>query len=110
MTIKTAIEEYRRKQTDPFDIRSALKQIAYETVLLYIPMIKEDLIKELEKVLKQHLDERIKKELRGSKGDDGYTPEKFKDYFTEEEIRMIIEEISGRIPLPEKGKDADEKI
>ncbi len=39
------------------------------------------------------------------KGDDGYTPVKGKDYWTNDEIEQVIAYIEGRIRVPEDGKD-----
>lgn len=39
------------------------------------------------------------------KGEDGYTPVKGKDYFTEEEVRSVISFIESRIKKPADGED-----
>lgn len=46
----------------------------------------------------------LKKEMH--KGNDGYTPVKGKDYFTEREIAEIRRDIQAMIRVPEDGKDA----
>jgi hypothetical protein len=43
--------------------------------------------------------------LNGINGKDGYTPKKFKDYFTKEEIEQIIKRIQKSIRIPKDGKD-----
>lgn len=40
------------------------------------------------------------------KGNDGYTPVKGKDYFTEQEIQELKESIAALIPTPKDGEDA----
>ena len=42
---------------------------------------------------------------KGDKGDTGYSPEKGKDYYTEEEQRVLVEKIYGLIHTPKKGED-----
>lgn len=46
----------------------------------------------------------LKKEMH--KGNDGYTPVKGKDYFTEREIAEIRRDIQAMLPVPKDGKDA----
>lgn len=46
----------------------------------------------------------LKKEMH--KGNDGYTPVKGKDYFTEREIAEIRRDIQAMLRVPEDGKDA----
>ena len=62
--------------------------------------------------------------VEGPKGEDGYTPKKGEDYFTEKEIKDIVKQVKDLIPdpkdgengqngyTPEKGKDyfTDEEI
>lgn len=44
-------------------------------------------------------------EIKGDKGEDGYTPVKGKDYYTKEEIADVIKEIQDSIRIPEDGID-----
>ena len=43
------------------------------------------------------------------RGDDGYTPEAGKDFFTKAQVNSIITYIQERIRIPKDGKDADEE-
>jgi len=43
-------------------------------------------------------------EIKGDKGDDGYTPKKGQDYYTKEEIASVVKEIQDSIRIPEDGK------
>ncbi len=72
-------------------------------------------------VAKQEIEENVQRKIEASlsrevldevleykRGEDGKTPEKGKEYYTEEEKEELIEEVLGRIRLPEDGKNADE--
>jgi hypothetical protein len=39
------------------------------------------------------------------KGTDGYTPQKGVDYWTDDEIKQIIDEIQSKIKVPKDGRD-----
>ena len=43
--------------------------------------------------------------FKGDKGDDGKTPQKGVDYFTDEEVENIIKSVLKQIPTPKDGKD-----
>lgn len=51
----------------------------------------------------------LQESLRYMRGEDGYTPKKGSDYFTEEEKEELITYIQSQIRIPEDGEDADEQ-
>ncbi len=48
--------------------------------------------------------------LKGKKGDDGFTPTKGKDYFTDDEISQIINRVQERVTNGVDGKDGSDYI
>ena len=65
--------------------------------------IKANISKEIESALKEQILAKLT-QIKGNKGDPGHTPQKGKDYLTENEINEMIAKIQSQIRIPEDGE------
>ena len=84
-----------------------------EKMELELKLVKEEMsyelaraIEDLKKKPMEAVLERVQ-QLKGDKGDEGYTPKYGVDYFTDEDLDGVVESIMAEIPIPKNGVDGE---
>lgn len=119
-TNQEKIREMRLMKTNPalgqFFALQELKKEAIKTIEQELDALKKTLFSEIDKKIIQETKKlssvddiftkitQIKGDI-GEKGDDGYTPIKGVDFFTEQEIQQFANQIQNRIKIPKDGID-----